>query len=195
METTKDGELAKHTHSIPSSSVLNLYIGHFLARWGSRFIQFSLIIFLLTAWFFSPLSRFCLGLIMGFCGVFTFYYCRKVVEILELHVSFDCVITKDFLILLFLFLYIDFFLHSTVLRHLRCFAFFCHLINCKRFVFHHGLCFACPNVEQFWCLSEFSAVIFQNMNFTALCLMRQFLGWNCGMLLWWSLVSLLCKIK
>lgn len=77
METTKDGELAKHTHSIPSSSVLNLYIGHFLARWGSRFIQFSLIIFLLTAWFFSPLSTFCLGLITGFCGVFTFYYCRK----------------------------------------------------------------------------------------------------------------------
>lgn len=28
------------THSFSSSLLLNLYIGHFLARWGARFLHF-----------------------------------------------------------------------------------------------------------------------------------------------------------
>ncbi|XP_042015608.1 solute carrier family 40 member 2-like [Salvia splendens] len=50
METTKGEQLALQTHSFPSSSLLNLYVGHFLARWGSRMWEFSVGLYMINVW-------------------------------------------------------------------------------------------------------------------------------------------------
>ncbi|XP_042052633.1 solute carrier family 40 member 2-like isoform X1 [Salvia splendens] len=50
MEITKGEQLAVQTHSFPSSSVLNLYVGHFLARWGSRMWEFSVGLYMINVW-------------------------------------------------------------------------------------------------------------------------------------------------
>lgn len=179
METTKGEQLADQTHSFLSSSVVNLYVGHFLARWSSRFIELSLFFALSRVYFTSyrMIMMFCslilsvfnfgffLGVLWGKCSKFlSWIVCMFVYIVWSQWFSF-C-----------MFFYIKKWFFSHCVWSPRCFGLFVTLINAKS-LFYHELCFT--NVELYW----FKWVLC--CYFPQYCTLSDdvVLGWNCRMLL------------